>query len=88
MAIGKDTRNFTEEWLECGAHGTLQNHNDIIRLELIELERWFDEHDYYSVTGTPRPRNKVKWHVEYTSAKPLQYLHADMWSALDGTIKK
>ena len=78
----------THEWMECGSHGVMQNHLNVIRTELTELEKWFDEHYYYEITGQKRPNNKPKWQVVNTSRRPAQYLSADMWSAMAGMVKK
>lgn len=76
------------EWMECGSHGVMQNHLNVIRTELVELEKWFDEHFYYEITQQKKLNRKPKWQVVNTSARPPQYLTADMWSAMDGTVKK
>lgn len=76
----------TYEWRECGSHGVMQNHLNVIRLTLEPLMKWFDEHMYWEITKQPRPNNKSKWHVVNTHP-PAQYLTADMWKNVDGMNK-
>ena len=80
MAVCEDTK----EWMECGAHGPMQNPFNLIRTELVELEKWFDEHFYYEITKQKKPNKKPKWHVVNTRPAP-QYLTADMWNVKVGT---
>lgn len=72
------------EWMECGSHGVMQNHLNVMRTQLVDLEQWFEEHFYYELTHQKKPNKKPKWHIVNTPRTP-QFLTADMWQKKDGT---